>query len=133
MEATWSKPCSSRDSKGRVVWTKKLLKISTTSLGKLFQCSIIHTVKKYFLIFRGSILCSSFAHCLLSWHWALLKRAWLCPLCTFPSGIYIHCGDLPVPPLFQAEQSQLSASDEASPELRQRAGLPPSSCWQHSS
>ena len=30
------------------------------------------------------------AHHLWSCHWALLRRAWLCPLCTLPSGIYIH-------------------------------------------
>ena len=32
---------------------------STTSLGSLFQCSAIHEVKKFFLIFRWNLLCSS--------------------------------------------------------------------------
>ena len=30
-----------------------------TSLGNLFQCSIALTVKKYFLMFRGNLLCFS--------------------------------------------------------------------------
>lgn len=42
-------------------------------------------------------------HCLLSWHWAQqLKRAWLHPLCTFPSSIYRHWWDPAKPPLLQA-------------------------------
>lgn len=46
------------------------------------------------------------AHCLWFCHWAALRRAWLCPLCSLPSGIYLD--DIPSkPPLFQAKQSQL--------------------------
>jgi len=42
------------------------------------------------------------AHCLLSWHWAQLKRVWLHPLRTFPASIYSHRWDPAKPPLLQA-------------------------------
>ena len=32
-------------------------------------------------------------YCLLNCHWAPLKRAWLCSLCIFNSGIYRHWKD----------------------------------------
>ena len=44
---------------------------------------------------RSAIWCSEgpsfvlvYAHCFWSWCWALLKRTWLCSLCTLPSGNY---------------------------------------------
>jgi len=85
---------------------RRLLKTSkegdfTVFLGNLFQHSITHTVKKHFLMFRTS--CDAVcAHYLLSWHWAPLTTAWLCPLCTFPTGIYEHWQDPPSFPLYQA-------------------------------
>lgn len=38
----------------------------------------------------GKLLCSSFAHCLFSWHWEQLKRSWPHLLCTFSSVIHTH-------------------------------------------
>ena len=64
---------------------------SAVSLGNLCQCSVTLTVKKCFLMFRGNLLC--FRLCLWSWHWAPLKRAWLHPICTFPSSICTHWWD----------------------------------------
>lgn len=47
---------------------------STTLLGCLCQCSVTPTVKKYFLMFRGNLLCFSLFHWLWSCHWAPLKE-----------------------------------------------------------
>ena len=46
--------------------------------------------KNVFWCVEGTSCVSVCAHCFWSCHWAPLKRAWLCPLCTLPSGIYIH-------------------------------------------
>lgn len=43
-------------------------------------------------------------------YWAPLKRAWFCPLFSLVSGIYERWWNPLKPPLFQGEQSQLSAS-----------------------
>jgi len=41
----------------------------------------------------GTSCVSVCAHCLLSCHWAPLKRVCLHPLCTLPSGICVHWWD----------------------------------------
>jgi len=47
--------------------------------------------KKSVCLCSDRICCVSFcAHCLLPCHWAPLKRAWLCFLCTLSAGICIH-------------------------------------------
>ena len=48
------------------------------------------------------------AHCFLSWHWVLLKRAQFCALCTLPSGIRMCGRDQPETSFLQDEQFQLS-------------------------
>lgn len=57
---------------------------------------------------KGTISVPLCAHSLFSWLWALLKRAWLHPLCTLPSGIYTHLSDTLETPFLQVELSQLS-------------------------
>lgn len=44
--------------------------------------------KKCFVMFRGNSCVSDCAPCLVTCHWAPLKRNHLCLLCTFPSGFY---------------------------------------------
>lgn len=41
----------------------------------------------YFLAFRLNFMCPVRAHCLSSWHWAPVRRAWLQLLCTLSSGL----------------------------------------------
>lgn len=55
-------------------------------LGNLCQCSIIHIVKKWFLVFRQYLLCSSLCPLLLVLTWAPLKRVWP----TLSWGVYTH-------------------------------------------
>ena len=43
-----------------------------------------------------------FAHCLLSFHWAPLRRVWLQLLYSLPSCVYIHGKDPPKPSVLQA-------------------------------
>ena len=57
-------PCQSRVTCSRLHRTlsRRILNISregdsTTSLGNLFQCSVTHRVKKFFLMFRWNFLC----------------------------------------------------------------------------
>lgn len=70
---------------------------STTSLGNLCQCSVaLRNKKKCFLMFKGTSCVSVWAHCLV----APLRRAWLCLLCTLPSGFYVHIGMIPLSFLF---------------------------------
>ena len=57
---------------------------------------------------KGTSCVPTCAHCLLSWHWAALAKAWLHPVFILSSGIYGHGWDPPEPPLSQAEQSQIS-------------------------
>jgi len=59
-----------------------------TSLGNLSQCSVTCTAQESFLMFRGNLLGSSLCQCVLSWHWAPVKKAMLCLLCISLSG---HC------------------------------------------
>lgn len=68
---------------------------STVSLGNLHQCSITAQ-------WRSASRCSDrtshipvCAHCLLTWHWEPMKRAWLHLLCMLPSGMYRHWWDRP--------------------------------------
>lgn len=56
---------------------------SITFLGNMFKCLVTLTVEKHF---QSAV----FAHCLLYYDRALLKRAWFDSLCAISSGIYIH-------------------------------------------
>lgn len=56
----------------------------TTSPGKLCQCLTILTVNKYFLVFSLNFTFLICACCLLSSHWALLRRVWFFLLCYTP-------------------------------------------------
>lgn len=87
----WSNLCSGRNIKSRFrrATSRWFLRVDLrTSLGILFQCSIICTVKKCFLMFWWNLLFSSV--CFLSWHWASLKWAWFYPLRTLPSDVHRH-------------------------------------------
>lgn len=82
---------------------------STTSLGNLFQCLITLIMNRNVSWCSDDPSSVSFcAHSLWSCLWALLKTAWLCPLCVHPSVIYTHEKDPPEPPLLKAKQSQPS-------------------------
>lgn len=75
-----------------------MIQHSITSLGS--QSSTAFAIKKCFLMLgRPHVL-----HCLLSWHWAPPRRAWLCPLCRF---LYV-LRSLRKPSLLQAEWAQPS-------------------------
>lgn len=97
-------------------------KASSASLSSLCQYSSIHTAQEYFLVIRGSLLCSSLCSLPLVCHWAPLERAQLWLLCTFHSGIYIHWGDPPESPLPQAE-------DLCQQQTVTAAGVLTSLCW----
>jgi len=64
---------------------------STASLGNLCQCSVTLTMRKCFLMFGRNLLVFQFllivSGLIREHHW---KKNWLIPLCTLPSGIYIH-------------------------------------------
>lgn len=51
--------------------------------------SHLHSEKRFPDIQRTSCV-SVCGHCLCSCCWAPLRRAWPCPLCTLPSGIWAH-------------------------------------------
>ena len=87
-------PCQSRDSYSRLHRTasRRVLNISregdsTTSLGTLFQCSGTLRGRNSSSCSDGTSYASVCAHCPLSCHWALLKRAWPHPPDTHPSDI----------------------------------------------
>lgn len=63
-----------------------------TAFGQPMMVLHHSTVQNCFLVFRGS-LCVTV--CLLYWHWAPLRRAWLHLLCIFCLGIYRHWWDSP--------------------------------------
>lgn len=65
-------------------------KDSKTSLGNLFQCSLIFTVTKCFLIFKWNILCSNL--CLLLPELLLRTSRMILDTSssTLPSGIYLY-------------------------------------------
>ena len=63
---------------------------STTSLGNLFQSSVTHTVKRFFLIFRWNFLCISFCPLPLVLSLGTTEKNLFHPLGTFPSDIYRH-------------------------------------------
>lgn len=65
------------------------------------------------------------AHGLLLCHWPPLKRAWLCPLWTFPSGIYAHWWD----PLWAFSSPAWTAPDLSACSNRRAAPAPWSSWW----
>lgn len=116
-----SPSCTNGNTQSRLPRTtfRQLLKMSkegdcTMYLGKLCQCSITCMAQKCFLVFRWNLLYSTL--CPLSHVLALAttkkkKKAWLLPLCVFPSGICTHGGDSPEPPLLQAQQSSWPAGD----------------------
>lgn len=88
LEDTCSTLCSSRvTTLPRTVswWLLTICKDedSITFLGNLCQGVVTLTVKRFFLMFRGGILCFSLCHCLWFWHWAPLKRVFLCPCYSF--------------------------------------------------
>lgn len=63
-------------------FTEEPSKETAQPLGSLSHCSITsitYPAQKYFLVFRRNLCVLVFAHCLPSWHWALLVRAWLHP------------------------------------------------------
>lgn len=78
----------------------------TITQGNLFQCLVTCTSVSW--CSKGTISVPLCAHSLFSWLWALLKRAWLHPLCTLPSGIYTHVSDTLETPFLQERKSQLS-------------------------
>jgi len=49
-----------------------------------------HHAKVSFLCLNDISCVSVCAHCLLSSHWTTLRKAWLHPLFTFLSAIYVH-------------------------------------------
>lgn len=55
--------------------------------GQPLQYSVTLSVKNCFLMFRWNVLCSSLYPLPLVCHWSQVRRVWLCPLCTLPSGI----------------------------------------------
>jgi len=83
-----------------------LLKVSEeqTPHGGLCQCSITCTAQKCSWCSEGTSCVPVCAHCLLSWHRAPPRRAWLCPLCRF---LYV-LRSLRKPSLLQAEWAQPS-------------------------
>lgn len=108
-------PCSGKETYGNMPLTlsKKLLHISKekTPQPHWATCASAQSPVQH----RNASQCSDRtsrvpvnAHCLLSWHWAPMKRAWLRSLCTLPS-VFRHIDKIsPEPPLLQAGQSQLS-------------------------
>lgn len=60
--------------------------------------------RKHFLMFREASCASVCTHCLWSCTCAPLNTIWLCLLCTFASGTYIHWWDSPKTSCLQAEQ-----------------------------
>lgn len=88
----WSKlPCSSGTTYSRLPrttsrWFLRFSKVGdcTASLGNLCQLSVAQAVKKGFSLCSDGRSCVSFCtHCLSSWHWSPLKRAWLHPPFTY--------------------------------------------------
>lgn len=71
----------------------------TTSMGNPFLCFVILTAKIFFPIFRWNFLYFSCTHCLLSYHWALLKSAWIHFLCSLPL-VPTHTDKIPLSLLF---------------------------------
>ena len=71
--------------------------VFTASVGNLFQCSVILTVKKFFCMLVQNFLCSSFRSLLLHYyHCAPLRRAWLHPFASLlPSYSYKQLSDPP--------------------------------------
>ena len=108
---------------GRAIWSRMPM---TMSRHKYVQRGRLHNLsglpvpvlspsqwKSVFLFWDGETLppnpsVSVCAHCLLSCHWAPLKRAWLHRLCTLLSDVGTYWWCLPEHSLLQAEQSQLS-------------------------
>lgn len=81
-----------------------------TSLRKSWLCSVPLRVKNCFLMFRGSLLYFNLCCCLLSCHWAPLRRPWLLSLLTSPPGIYIYWWDSPGPSLLYLSQLLLTCT-----------------------
>lgn len=50
---------------------------STISLGNMFQCLILITIKKIFFMFKSNSFISVRTDCLFSCHWAPMRRVWL--------------------------------------------------------
>lgn len=87
---------------------------SVTFLDNMCQCFFTHTVK-CFLTLRASCI-SVYAYCLLFWHYASPKRAWLCPCCTLPSNTCICTLIIFLPSLFLLRLSRLSSLSPSSQE-----------------
>lgn len=65
--------------------------------------------KKFFLMFRGSLLCSSACLFHQFWQWVSLTRVWLHVLCTLPAGI-CHLWNSSESSLLETKYTDLSTS-----------------------
>ena len=93
--------------------------------GNLYQCQSPLLQKCVSWCWRWTFHVSVCAHCLWSCHWAPLKRAWFCPLCTLPWSIDTH--RLHIPWAFSSPSWAVPALS-AFP-YRGGAPVPSSSLW----
>ena len=82
----------------------------TQPLGSLCQCSITCTAQKCSWCSEGTSCVPVCAHCLLSWHWAPLKRPWFFKHPIMFKNIIPPNIIKVTPMLLHAEQPQLSTS-----------------------
>lgn len=76
--------------------SREFLGVSKETLHSLFEQVLpvlSHVQSKSFLCLERTSSVSLCAHCLLSWQWAAVNKAWFHLLHTFSSRIYIHLYD----------------------------------------